>query len=252
MRRWWHIPRGIHVQESRLSTSSQYLQLRRRARSISKNQKDALKAVAKPWKSPSQSIQPKQQHPSFRQDVSGLVAARWNRTKTPARIAFIAVVVYICGVEIVYHFYLDHVPITGRKRLSWTSESVLHELDDLDHQRVEEIMGNREKARVKKEGPVFEMINSIVDRLMKASGLESLMLSLVRKLEEMFGRPVVNPKADKEKGSEEEPRAEKSNGNMEVDGPALEMITSVLNRLVKASGLDELAWEVRVTNEPSM
>ena len=252
MRRWWHIPRGIHVQESRLSTSSQYLQLRRRPKPILKNQKDSLKAVAKPWKSPSQSIQPKQQHTSFRQDISSLVAARWNRTRIPSRIAFIAVVAYICGVEIVYHFYLEHVPITGRKRLSWTSEPVLQELDDLDRQLVEEIMGNREKGRVKKEGPVFKVINSIIDRWTKASGLEYLMLSSLRKLEEIFGRWVGKLRADKEKGSEEERGADKANGSMEVDGPALEMIISVLNRLVKAGGLEEMAWEVRVTNKPSM
>lgn len=166
--------------------------------------------------------------------------------------AFIAVVMYICGVEIVYHFYLERVPITGRKRLSWESESVLQELDDLDRQRVEEIRGNREKGRVKKEGPVFEMINSTIDRLRKASGLESLVLSLSRKLKEIFGRLAGEPKVDKEKGIEEERRADKANGSMQVDGPALEMITSVLNRLVKAGGLDEMAWEVRVTNEPSM
>ena len=252
MRRWLHIPRCIYIQESRLSTSSQYLRLRHRPKPNSKARNDSLKAVERSRESPSQSIQPKQQRPSFWQDVSALAATRWNSKKLPVRIAFIAVVLYISGVEIIYQLYLDRVPITGRKRLSWTSESLLEELDDLDRQSVEEIRGDKEKSRVKVEGPVFETINSVIDRWMKASGLESLLESLFRKLEERFGRPVEELGADKEKDSVDELVTDKGKGSMEVDGPALEMITSVLNRLVKASGLDEMAWEVRVTNEPSM
>ena len=240
------------MQESRLSTSSQYLQLRHRPKLKSKARNDSLKAVARPRESPSQSIQPKQQRPSFWQDVSALAATRWKTKKLPVRIAFIAVVLYFSGVEIIYQFYLDRVPITGRKRLSWTSESLLEELDDLDRQRVEEIRGDKEKGQVKIEGPVFEMINSVIDRWMKDSGLESLLESLFRKLEERFGRSVEELGADKEKDSVDELVIDKGKGSMEVDGPALQMITSVLNRLVKASGLDEMAWEVRVTNEPSM
>ena len=159
--------------------------------------------------------------------------------------------VYFCGVEIIYHFYLDRVPITGRELLGWKSESLLQELDDLDRQRVEGIRENKERARVKVEGPVLEM-KFIQDRLMKASGLESLYESLLRKLGEWFGLSMEGLGAAKEEGSVEERRTDKDNGSMEVDGPALEMITSVLNRLVKVSGLDEMAWEVRVTNEPSM
>ena len=223
-----------------------------------------MKAVARPWKSPSQSIQPKQQHPSFWQDVSALAATRWKTKKLPVRIAFIAVVVYICGVEIIFNFYLDRVPITGRKQLSLKSESVLEELDDLDRQRVEEIRENKERGRVNVGGPVFEMINSIIDRLRKASGLDSLLEFLLSKLGERYGQlmgklgvdqgngSVEKLGADEENGSVEKLGADKEKGSMEVDGPALEMITSVLNRLVKASGLDEMAWEVRVTNEPSM
>ena len=187
------------------------------------------------------------------------MATRWNSKRLTSKIAFIAVLLYLSGVEIIYHFYLDRVPITGRKRLSRTSESLLQELDELDRQRVEEIRGNKERGRVKADGPVFEMINSIRDRLIKASGLESLwgkleerFGSLLRKVEERFGRSVEELGADKENGSVEGLRADKEKGSMEVDGPALEMIISVLNRLVKASSLDEMAWEVRVTNEPSM
>ena len=240
------------MQESRLSTSAQYLQLRHRSKPNSKARNDSLKPIARPRKSPSQSIQPRQQRPSFWQDVSALAATQWNSTKLPVRIAFIAVVVYISGVEIIYQFYLDRVPITGRKQLSWKSESLLEELDDLDRQRVEEIRGDKEKGRVKVDGPVIEWINSVIERFMKASGLESLLESLFRKLRETFGQPVEVLGSDKEKASAEERAADNGKGSMEVDGPALEMITSVLNRLVKASGLDEMAWEVRITNEPSM
>ena len=240
------------MQESRLSTSTQYSQLRHRPKPISKPKNEPLKVVARPLKGPSHSIQPKRQHPSFWHDISALVATRWKSKKLPVKIAFIFVVLYLSGVEIVYLFCLDRVPITGRKRLSWTSESLLQELDDLDRQRVEEIRENKERGRVKIEGPIIEMINSGIDRLMKASGLESLLESLLRKLKERFGRLVEELGADKKNGSVEELGVDKEKGSMEVDGPALEMITSVLNRLVKASGLDEMAWEVRITNEPSM
>ena len=155
-------------------------------------------------------------------------------------------------MEIIFNFYLDRVPITGRKQLSWKSESVLEELDDLDRQRVEEIRGNKERGRVNVGGPVFEMINSIIDRLRKASGLDSLLEFSLSKLRERYGQLMGKLGADEENGSVEELGADKEKGSMVVDGPALEMITSVLNRLVKASGLDEMAWEVRVSNEPSM
>lgn len=260
MRRWWPIARCNHVLKSRLSTSSQYLHLGRRQRPISKPtskpisklKNESLKAVAKPWENPSQSIQPKQKHPSFWQDVYAVAAMRWNGTKLPVKMAFIAVVMYFSGLEIIYQFYLDRVPITGRKQLSWTSESVLQELDDQDRQWVEEIRENRERSPVKVAGPVLEMIYSIADRLIEASGLESLSKSLLKKLEERFGRSVKKLGIEKEEDLVEERRIDKENGSMEVDGPALKMITSVLNRLVKASGLHEMAWEVRVTNEPSM
>ena len=252
MRRWWHIPRCIHVQESRLSTSSHYLKLHHRPRPNFKPKNDSLKAIAKPWKSPSQSKQPKQHGPSFWQDVSASAATRWKAKKLPVRIAFIAVVVYLCGMEIIYQFYLERVPITGRKQLSWKSESLLEELDDLDRQRVEEIRGNKERGRVKVEGPVFEVIHSIINLFNRASGIESWLDYWFRKLEERLGRSVEELWADKKKDSVEKLGVDKEKGSMEVDGPALEMITSVLHRLMKASGLDEMAWEVRVTNEPSM
>lgn len=35
------------------------------------------------------------------------------------------------------------------------------------------------------------------------------------------------------------------------DYPGLRKIEAVLNRLVKASGLDDVAWEVRVLDKPS-
>ena len=229
MRRWWHIPRCIHMQESRLSTSSHCLQIPHSSKSISKPKKDSLKAVARPWKSPSTSIKSKQQYPSK-------VAARWNAPRHSIRIGYIAFVLYSCGVGIIYHFYWDCVPITGGKLLGWKSESVLQELDDLDRQRLGEIRENEEQGRAKVGGPVPLTIDYVIDYLMKASGLEFLL----RKLEENFGRSV------------EELQVETEKGNVEVDGPALEMIASILNRLMKASGLDEMAWEVLVTNEPSM
>ena len=253
MRRWRHIPRYIYMQESRLSTSTQYLQRRHRPNPKSKPKNDDLKAVVSPGKTPSQSIQPDLQRPSFWKDVSALAGTRWKSKKLSDRIPLIAVVVYFSGLGITYQFYLNRVPLTGRKQLGWRSESLLEELDDVDRQRVEEIRGDRAKSPEKVKGP---MIRPIIDRLMKASGLEpaleSLWESLSRKLKEMSGRSGGEHRADKETVSVEELRADKGVGSMQVDGPALEMITSVLNRLVEASGLDKKAWEVRITNEPSM
>lgn len=40
--------------------------------------------------------------------------------------------------------------------------------------------------------------------------------------------------------------------NEDTDSPALQSIESVVSRAVRASGLDDIVWEVGVTHEPVM
>ena len=184
IRRWWQAARCIHVQKSKISTSSQYLQLRRRPKSKSQPKNDTMKAVTKPQQIPSHSIQQKQQNPSFWQEVFA-IASR-GRQGWAVKLAFYGIAVYISGITIIYYFFLERVPITGRRRFSNQLEFLMRGLEEVDRQSVEELRGDEEK------------------------------------------------------------------GSMEIDGPALEKIRSIINRLVKAGGLDAMPWEVRVTNEPGV
>lgn len=183
MRHLWHIPRYINVQNSRFSVSSPHLRPPFSdpwPRSPSRSD-GVSKAVTKSRRLPTKSDQRSQQPASGWREACVTTAARWKSgwqawysEKFSHRLATYGVLVCVSGMAIIYIFAFERVPITGRKRFSWLSQSMMTKLEEAERESMEKLRENEEKSFIKSDYAGLRKIEAVFNRLVKASGLEDV------------------------------------------------------------------------------
>lgn len=98
----------------------------------------------------------------------------WYAEKWSHRLAVYAVGICISGAMVVYFFALERVPITGRKRFGWLSQSALAMMDENLRKIMERLGENEEKIFIKSDYPGLRKIEAVFNRLVKASGLDDI------------------------------------------------------------------------------
>lgn len=169
MRQWW-LPRRINLQKSRSWISPPRL----RAFSISNSPPRPRSSHNSIRQSPVKSNHRSQQHTSlWTQAFDTTKIARWrSRSQTWSIVAF-GWDMLVFGTTL-YYFALEQVPITGRRRLRSLSSSWWTVLDEGYHNTVEKIIHEYEgKFFTKDEYPGIQTLKAVLERLVKASGLDS-------------------------------------------------------------------------------
>ena len=87
------------------------------------------------------------------------------------RLAVYGVLVFFSGATIFYFVAFERVPITGRRRCSWLPQSKMEEMERVDMEKFKE---NEEKLVVNSDYPGLRKIEAVLDRLVKASGLDDI------------------------------------------------------------------------------
>lgn len=121
-----------------------------------------------------------QQSPGWR-DVLVQTAARWKSgwqaryaESRSHRLAVWGSVVFISGATYVYLFVLERVPITGRKRFSLLARPALAKLEEAEREMMERLQVDKEKLFIKNDYPGLRKIEAVLNRLVKASGLDDV------------------------------------------------------------------------------
>ena len=82
--------------------------------------------------------------------------------------------VCISGATIVYLFVLERVPITGRRRFSWLSQSTLTKFEEKERKALNLMEENEEKLFIQNDYPGLRRIEAVFARLVKSSGLDDI------------------------------------------------------------------------------
>ena len=177
MRSWWHISRCVSAQISRSLASSPPLRASistswPRAKSRSKN--GSSKIVAKTRHLPFKPRQRDPQHGSGWRQAFVTTMTRYSPASLKCRITLYSAVVCISGATIVYLFVLERVPITGRRRFSWLSQSTLTKLEEDERKVLNSMEENEKKLFIQNDYPGLRRIEAVFARLVKSSGMDDI------------------------------------------------------------------------------
>ena len=177
MRPWWHISRCVstHISRSllfspplRASSSTSWP----RAKSRSKN--GSSKFVAKTPHLPYKPIQRDFQRSSGWRQFFVTTITRYSPASFKYRVILYSAGACISGATIVYLFVLERVPITGRRRISWLSQSTLTKLEEMEREMLDSMDENKEKLFIQNDYPGLRKIEAVFARLVKSSGLDDI------------------------------------------------------------------------------
>lgn len=190
---WRHVRRCVHTQNAWFSMSLP----RFRApgpgpKPKPRYEKGFLMRVAQSRK------QPDPRHDSDWRNYFSKTAAQWKsgwqaryaKNRMP-RLAMDGVMAFVFGTAFVYFFVLERVPITGRKRFSWLSQSTLTNLDETERIFRKMLQDNEEKLFIKSDYPGLRKIEAVLDRLVKVSGLDDTTWEIRVKDEPSRSSPVL-------------------------------------------------------------
>lgn len=177
MRQLWHANRSVRMQDARLSISSPRL---RAPTPDLKPKPRSSEAVARIRRVPfKQNKSDPQKHSDWSLAFLG-AAKKWKSSwqawyvgSLSHRLTVYGIVVFVSGTTIVCFFALERVPITGRRRFSWLSQSSLTKLDETERERLNELREN-ERFFIKSDYPGLRKIEAVFNRLVKASGLDKI------------------------------------------------------------------------------
>ena len=177
MRPWWHISRCLSAQIPRSMVSPPPLRASisnswPRPKSRSKN--GSSKIVAKTRQLPYKPRQRDSQHSSGWRQAFVTTITRYSPASLKYRIVFYSAVVCISGATIVFFFVLERVPITGRRRISWLSQSTMTKLEETERKELSLMEKNEEKWFIQKNYPGLRKIEAVLARLVKSSGLDDI------------------------------------------------------------------------------
>ena len=177
MRPWWHISRCVSAQISKPLVSSPPLRASISSswpRSKSRSKNGSSEIVAKTRRLPYKPRQRDSQHSSGWRQAFVTTIIRYRPASLKYRIILYSAVVCISGATIVYLFVLERVPITGRRRISWLSQSTLTRLEETERKVLGLMAENEEKWFIEKDYPGLRKIEAVFARLVKSSGLDDI------------------------------------------------------------------------------
>ena len=143
-----------------------------RAKSRSKN--GSSKIIAKTRHLPYKPRQRDSQRSSGWRQAFVTTVTRYGPASFKYRVILYSAGVCISGATIVYLFVLERVPITGRRRISWLSQSTLTNLEEVERKILDVMEENEEKWFIQNDYPGLRNVEAVFARLVKSSGLDDI------------------------------------------------------------------------------